>query len=259
MQMRRSLLVTAAMAAVGFTGEFLFGSTTYTEPASSAFGSATLPPEAQEHFVSTFGGTTYYYDFYGRTVANADVTTNMVDPGNLTTIAPRLWSGSDADLFKINIVNPAAFSASIASTTNILSLFAADGTAIAASRNGGPITGASLAPGFYYVGESQASGAFGGTTFGVPRNNANEPLFDFTTDGLKTPAAVADQKLSTDPFIAFTTKNASNPSFLIGPSTFTSPQSTITLTGADFAVIPEPTALVSLGSLGVLALRRRRD
>jgi hypothetical protein len=255
--MRRSLLVAAAMATVGFNGSYLMGSNTYVEVASGGFGTATLPAGAQEFFQDTFGTMPFYWDQHGRTIANAAVTTNTVDPGNLTAITMRLWTASDADLFKINIVNPAAFSASITSTTNVLSLFAVDGTAIAASRNGGPITGASLAPGFYFIGESQASGAFGGATFGVPRNNANEPLFDFTTDGLKSPVALADQKLSTDPFIAFTTKNASNPARLIGPSTFTSPGSTITLAGADFAVIPEPTTFGLVSAAGLLALRRR--
>lgn len=253
--MRRSWIAAAAVAAVGLGTQAVLASNTYTEPASGGFGSATLPAGTQEYFSDSFGGsTTYYYDRFGRTIANADVTTNLIDPGNLTQITMRLWTGSDADLFKIRIVNPAIFSASITSATNILSLFAEDGTAIAASRNGGPLTGASLAPGFYFIGESQASGAFGATTFGVPRNDAGQPLFDFSTDGLKTPIAQADMKLSTDPFEAFTTNNGT---FLIGPSTFTSPGSAITLAGADFAVIPEPAAAALVLLAGGLALRRR--
>lgn len=256
-------LFAAAVAAVGFVAVEA-GAQTYAEPASGGFGSATLPANAQEYFIDTFGGgTTYYYDIPGRVISNAAITATTT-PTPLTTITMRLWSVSDADLFKIRVTDPAAFSASITSTTNILALFSADGTAIAASRGGGAanaITGAQfpLTVGEYFIGESQASGAFGGSTFGVPRNDANSPLFDFTTDGVKLPAVQADMKLSTDPFIAWTIRNASNPMFLIGPSTFTSGGSTITLAGAEAILVPEPAAAAVLATLaGGVTLRRRR-
>jgi len=196
-------------------------------------------------------------------IANAETTVNTIDPGNLATIAPKLWLGTDADLFEIQITSPATFSAQITNATNVLALFAADGTAIAASRGGGAgnaLTGASLSPGFYFIGESQTGGTsdtFGSTTFGVPRNSANLPLFDFTTDGIKSPIAQADQKLATDPFIAWTINNGS---LLIGPNTFTAGGANITMTGADFAITPEPAAATLLGAAmcGVL-LRRRRS
>lgn len=262
MRKQYSALFSAVVAAVGFVAVEA-GAQTYAEQASGGFGSATLPPNAQEYFISTFGGgTTYYYDIGSRVIANADMTATTSDTA-LTTITMRLWSGTDADLFKIRITDPANFSASIVSATNILALFSSDGTAIAASRGGGAanaITGAQfpLTAGEYFIGESQASGTFGGSTFGVPRNNANSPLFDFSTDGVKLPAVQVDMKLATDPFIAWTINNGS---FLIGNSTFTSPGSTITLAGAKAIFIPEPATAAALGSLGLaggIALRRRR-
>lgn len=262
MRNKSRILLAAAAAVVGFAGSLAEAQFTYVEQGSSAFGSSTLPPEAQEFFGSTFNGvTTFRYDTFGRVISNAEVTATPA-PGPLTTITMRLWTGTDADLYKIQITDPATFSASIVSATNILALFAEDGTAIAASRGGGAanaITGASLAPGQYYLGESQASGTFGGATFGVPRNNANEPLFDFTTDGVKAPNALGDMKLATDPFIAWTINNGT---LLIGNSTFTSPGSIISLTGASASVVPEPATLAAAGALGALALtlggRRRR-
>jgi hypothetical protein len=261
MRKRVRTVIAAASAVVGFTAAHAQAQFTYVEQGSSAFGSATLPPEAQEFFSSTFNGvTTFRYDTFGRVISNAEVTATPA-PGPLTTITMRLWSVTDADLYKIKITDPATFSATIPSTTNILSLFAADGTALAASRGGGAanaITGASLAPGEYFIGESQASGAVGGATFGLPRNDAGQPLFDFSTDGVKLPIAQADMKLSTDPFEAFTTNNGS---FLIGNSTFTSPGTTITLTGATAVLVPEP-AIAAAAAVGAIAtgvvVRRRR-
>jgi hypothetical protein len=63
-------------------------------------------------------------------------------------------------------------------------------------------------------------------------------------------------KLGTDPFNAWTIHNGT---FLIGPSTFTSPGSAITLAGADFAVTPEPASMALIGGAMLsLRLRRRR-
>jgi hypothetical protein len=264
MKVKSRILVAAIAATLGVTALQAQAQTTWTEQASGGFGTATLPPDAQEWFFSSFGAGTYYWDRNGRVIANAEVTTNTVNPGSLTQIVPRLWLASDADLFKIQIVDPANFTAYVASPSIILTLFAADGTAIASTRGGGTdnaLNGATLGltAGQYFIGESQASGAFGDVTFGVARNNANQPLFDFTTDGVKMPEALADMKLSTDPFIAFTTRNANNPDYLIGPSTFTAGNAIINLTGADFSVVPEPgsLALLGLAATGLMARRRR--
>lgn len=262
MHKSRLLLATIAAASISLGALEAQAQTTWNEDASGGFGTATLPPDAQEHYFSSFGAGSYYWDRGLRTIAGAEVTTNTVNPGSLTQINPRLWTGSDADLFKIQIVDPANFTAQITSATNILALFAEDGTAIAASRGGGAanaISGATLGltAGQYYIGESQASGAFGDPTFGVPRNEAGQPLFDFSTDGVKLPAVQADMLLSTDPFEAWTINNGQ---FLIGPSTFTSPGSAILLTGADFSVVPEPAtaSLLVLGATAGLLARRRR-
>jgi hypothetical protein len=232
----------------------------YTEVSGIDFGSFNpVPPAgvAEISAVSGFGGR---FDRYGRVLANANVTDQRADGSfKLDRIQPGLWTAGDADLFKFRIEDPASFSAHVNGTAFILALFDANGVALGATR-GGTIANAltdaalaaSLTPGDYYIGV-----ATGGAVLGVPRNNANQALFDFTTNGVKDPVAgLADYTLSTDPFIAWTI--AGTPPFLLpGTSNFTGgANSHIHLSGANFA-IPEPASLTLIAA-GALALRRRR-
>ncbi|WP_428936725.1 PEP-CTERM sorting domain-containing protein [Fontivita pretiosa] len=222
----------------------------WRENAGSSFGA---PPANAVEFSPTTGFGSVY-DLSGRVVALAEVTENTLDSTPLGSIVPRVWNLTDADLFRIKITDPSNFSASITSTTLILALFAEDGTALAASTGGGTanaITGAAAGlstPGIYHIGIALA-GMF-------PKNNAGQDLFDLSTTGVKLPNALADQKLGTDPFTAWTQPGA-GATTLIGNTSFTAPGSTITLSGADFAV-PEPASIAAVMLGGLVLVQRRR-
>lgn len=208
----------------------------------------TLPAEAVEWGPpSGFGA---YWQPYGRVLATAAITENTIDNTPLAKINTRLVAVNDAGLFKIKITDPVGFTASVPSTVLVMALFGADGTAVSASIGGAgyEISGAPAA-GDYYIGL-----AVGG---GYPQNDAGENIFGLDgTAGVFAPQALADTKLSTDPFIAWT-KPGAGAATLIGSTSFTAPSSIITLTGADFAV-PEPATVALLGLTGLLFAARRR-
>ncbi|MGN6369464.1 MAG: PEP-CTERM sorting domain-containing protein [Phycisphaerae bacterium] len=254
--MKRAILITAVAAALGW-GALNASALTYTELASGTFGSATLPGNAQEYYHDTFGFGAYYYDIYGRVISNAAPTTTA--PGALTQINMNLWSGTDVDLFQIQITDPSTFTAYIANSTNKLVLFNSLGKALAgvtggasASTDPNVIKGSDipgLVAGTYYIGESNPGGQ--------PFNSSGTAIFDFSSPGEVFPlAGVTDQVLSSDPFQAW---GLSNGASLIGPSSFTSGQTSIFLSGASAVVTPEPAslALASVGALGLFARRRR--
>jgi len=193
-------------------------------------------------------------DFDGRVLSNAAVTTNTVDSSPLTTISTFLFTGTDANLYEINITNPAAFSASVPSTSLVLALFSSNGTALAASIGGASdaITGANAgitSPGLYYIGIADSGG--------YPENAEAQNIFGLTgAAGVFTPAT-SDAVLATDPNIAWTLTSGvpgllQNVSFFAGSST-------ITLAGSGFAVTPEPAslALLACGATALLSRRRR--
>jgi len=217
------------------------------------FYSGTVPASAVEWAPPSGFGSPYDED--GRLISNAAVTQNTVDGTVLTSISSNLFALNDANLYKIQITNPAAFSASITSTSAVLALFAADGTALAASVGGSanPITGTYVpSPGQYFIGVA--------VTGGYPQNNAGQNLFGLTSGftGVTGPSVLSDLKLATDPTIAWTLPGA-GATYLIGDTSFTAPGATISLAGANFSVTPEPTVLGLLGLAGVLTqLRRRR-
>jgi hypothetical protein len=242
----------AALAAALFMAPATgFGlTTTWVAPAGTGPAPAGVPefnPNA-----TVFFQPVGVWDSAGRVLDTAQVTVNTADAGVLTKIQSTLYLNAfDADLFKIQITDPSTFQAFINGPTFILALFAEDGTAIAASRGGGvgnAITGGSLSAGQYYIGVAAPDG--------IPRNDANEALFDFSSDGVKTPEPLADLKLSTDPFIAWTINGGD---YLLGVNTFTAgTNSHIHLTGANFSVIPEPGTAVLIAAAGSLLLLRRK-
>jgi hypothetical protein len=255
--MKRQILLMAIAATLGLSALHA-SALTYTEPAASGFGTATLPAGAQEFFQDTGFGNAFYWDLYGRVISNA-APTSTATPGALTQINMSLWSVTDVDLFQINITSPSTFTAYIVNASNKLVLFDSVGTALAgvtggaaASTDPNVIKGTDipgLVAGTYYIGESNSGGQ--------PHNAAGANIFDFTNPGEVFPlAAVSDKVLASDPFVAW---GLSNGTHLIGPSTFTSGQTPILLTGASAILTPEPAsmALLGAGAMALIARRRR--
>ena len=92
-------------------------------------------------------------------------------------------------------------------------------------------------------------------------NNAGQNLFGITasTLGVYSPVALSDMTLGTNSYTAWTLPVVpSGP--LLGNTSFLATNSVISLTGGNFAVVPEPTTLglLGAGSLGLLARRRKR-
>ncbi|HUO10981.1 MAG TPA: PEP-CTERM sorting domain-containing protein [Phycisphaerae bacterium] len=219
----------------------------------------------QDYYYNGFGGSvpgspveysvgfSTIADYDGRVLSNAAVTTNLVDSSPLTTISSHLFSGTDANLYKISITNPASFSASIPSTSLVLALFSSNGTALAASIGGASdaITGANAGltlPGIYYIGIANVGG--------YPENAAAQNIFALTgTAGVFTPVT-GDAVLAADPQIAWTI--TSGTAGLLTNTSFTAAGSTITLTGSGFAVTPEPTTLALLAGGAMVLISRRR-
>jgi hypothetical protein len=221
----------------------------------SGFGGP-LPPGIVEGSAgfSTIG------DFSGRTIALAgpDITTNKTDSTVLTTINTGLFSGTDANLYKIAVTNPATFSASVTSTSLILAIFNSSGGAVAASV-GGPtdaLTGANTgitSPGLYWIGIADQPL--------YPQNAEAQNLFGLTNTsiGVFTPASgITDLSMATDPNIAWTLPNG-DVSPLLSNTSFLAAGSNITLAGAGYAVVPEPASIGLLGiiSLGLLGRRKK--
>lgn len=246
-------------AAVLGLGTYAFAST-YTEAGAIVAGANQTPPVPyQEYNGNVFGST--LYDGAGRVISAAAVP-QSTGPTDLTLdgINSKLFRFSDVDLFKIQIVTPTAFTANTFNNTSFLTLFAADGTAVAAATGTFLDTGTGftttyglsgatlgLTAGTYYLGVGNVStGPFAAL---VPKNAAGQALFDLGSAGVKTPLAVSDLKLSTDPTAwGQTTLLASNQVV---------PTVNVSLTGVTFAV-PEPTLMSLLGVTGAGLLRRRR-
>jgi hypothetical protein len=225
-------------------------------PYFNSFGGP-LPPGIVEGSAgfSTIG------DYDGRVIANAGVTTDTADGSPLTTINTGLFSGTDVNLYEIAITNPAAFTASVPNTTAMLALFNSTGTALAASIGGtadalNSSNDGVTAPGIYYIALADAASA------GLfPSNNAGGLLFGApAVAGVYAPVSLADMTLSTNANQAWASSTGAPTSPLLTNTSFSAPSSTITLTGAGFAVVPEPTTLgiLAAGSLGLLARRRKR-
>ena len=195
------------------------------------------------------------WDRWGRTVAGAEDTTGVGDAGptgTITDISPSLWT-NDADLWKINITDPANFFA-VVDGGHLLALFDASGTALSAVQSTGGaevLSNAGLSgAGIYYLG----LGADGN----MPQNAAGDPLFVMNGNNEVAATVQADMTLATDPFVAWSDFNNEcgfgcdpqnfTPS-LVGPGNFTRGSSNVGL--------PEP-ASASLIALGGLALLRRR-
>jgi hypothetical protein len=216
----------------------------------SGFGGA-LPPGIVEGSAgfSTIGN----YD--GRVLSNAGVTTNNFDSNlfPLTTISTNLFSGTDVNLYAIAVTNPATFSASVGSSTLLMAMFNSAGKGLAASL-GTTLNSTNdgiTAPGIYYIGLADG-GLF-------PADNSGGLLFGAPTAVGAYPALLSTA-LSTNPNQAWASSLGIPTNPLMANTSFLAGSSTITLTGAQYAVVPEPTTLgiLGAGSLGLLARRRKR-
>ena len=169
--------------------------------------------------------------------------------GTLNSITGGLASGTDADLFRIYINNPAAFSARTDLSPGTLSdtqlfLFTVSGVGIAANDDGTGLGVKSQLPVGNALYNALPAGEYliGLSTFGLnPRYNSVDKIFTASMTGglVAGPASVS-------PLIEF--GFTSTPT---GIGTYT-----ITLTGA--TGVPEPTSLAIVASLAMVSLRRRR-
>ena len=227
----------------------------YTPPSAwtedsyyNGFGGA-VPGNPVEYSV----GFSTIADYDGRVLSNAAITDAPLGTP-LTTINTSLFSGTDANLYKIKITNPATFSASIPSTSLVLALFDSTGKGLAASIGGAAdaITGTNAgvtSAGTYYIGLANAGGN--------PQNAALQNIFGLTgAAGVFTPVT-ADAVLGTDPNTAWTISHNDANSVLLSNTSFTAGGSTITLTGSGFAT-PEPASLSAVALAGTMLIRRRR-
>jgi hypothetical protein len=279
---------------------------TYVEPTGSGgFGTSTPPPAGTQEFAhDSFGFGAYYWDKpgqAGRTIAAAGPLIDLSGTLGQKQIQPILWSngtngGGDVDLFPVNNTNPDLFFAftgrpSTSSTPNatLLTLFASDGTAVAAALGGvqckgnistifgaaptnpndpaimNPTTVPGLTTGTYYLGVSNYNSTNGQ---GQPMNNAGQNLFNLIPGQVVLPNALGDIKLSTDPLKAWglvSTDTGTIGSFdpttgtgdgdqLLGVTGFTSGSSSY----IDLRLVPEPTSLAAIGIAGLSMLARRR-
>ncbi|MEM1164980.1 MAG: hypothetical protein AAGI30_01675 [Planctomycetota bacterium] len=179
--------------------------------------------------------------------------------GALTTIEGALTSGEfDADPYVISITNPSSFSASVdfgpSSNGSFLALFDATTLEAVAAVFEGSLSGA-LVPGAgdYILFVYSQSGESGGVPFGPdfqPANSLGEFLFnyDLTMPGVEIgPASGLFGGLAWD-------NNA--PTF--GASSFATVNYTVTLTGAEYAILPAPGTAALAVLAGMAATRRRR-
>lgn len=184
----------------------------------------------------------------GQTLATANITSGV---GPLTSITGRLITTGDADLYQINITDPANFVATVAGggagDTN-LSLFNAGGVALAFNNNdpmggtGSRLTSTFLeGAGLYYIAVSR-NDSFGGF-FGIPFDADFNPIFA---------SAPADQEL---PPITPGTLLSDWP--VAGGFQLFNYNYNIVLAGAEYA-IPAPGAGLLLGVGSLLLARRRR-
>ena len=200
-------------------------------------------------------------DYSGRTTALAAVTSNPFDAQVLTTINTGLFSGSDVNVYKIKVVNPATFSASVPSTSLILSLFDSTGTAVASTvGNALSLTnGVVTTPGQYYLAIANSQN--------VAQNASGQALFNGQVALTTTPAGIylpnllnsGGTALAGTPSIAFSIPAAATTgnNNLLTNTSFTAGGSTITLAGANYSV-PEPATLTALAGVAAVGMIRRR-
>lgn len=187
----------------------------------------------------------------GQTLVTAS-NTGPVTGNPLTAIAGNLSVRADADLFLINISNPAAFSASTANAftfidTQIFLLTLSGAPVVLNDDDAGGLSLGSTIPagslssitaGLYYIGVSLS---------GVdPVTGSNQLLF---ADGLST------AQRGPNPFLIGAFGGFLDAGFANSPGSYI-----VSLTGAQTGQIPEPStyALASAGIAAAALLRRRR-
>jgi hypothetical protein len=188
----------------------------------------------------------------GKTLGSVQITSGA--PGMLTAITGGLGSTFDADLYLINITNPAAFSASTLAAPNTtdtqLFLFTLAGAPVYANDDApdGTSTGSFLTAGSSLGPTTAGLYILGVSMGGYSPVNVNAQ-FLFSQDGLSTDIKGPSSGLSPTTLGGWDGQGGDLPAAY-----------SIQLTGAAVAAIPEPsTALMFLaaGALG-LAVRRKR-
>lgn len=235
---------------------------------SAAFAIAAAAPA----FASDQNGTTYDQwkeehtsldTLHGTTDAgDMPATANLTrGAGGLNKITGQFVRTDDADMYCINILNPAAFSATTVGGTSAdtnLSLFTLSGVALAFNDNTSTsvrqstLTGLFVpAPGLYLLAVSRNDVGFGAATYTRPLDSLGNLIFDGPPQG----STVGNRVGEFAPLVPGTSiagwETASG--FQLFNTNYN-----IFLTGADYHLVPAPGSMALLGLSGLAGLRRRR-
>lgn len=203
----------------------------------------------------------------GFLISTANITRGAGPLNRITgTLTPAAFISLDADVFCIRITDPASFSATVGGTRDsVLTLFNSAGQGIAfnddrtdsttsrAARLTNQFT-SSLPVGDYFLAISLNNVLSGNVSFTRPLDGFGNLMFTGQTQLTPTDDMLRRVEYGPiNPAATLTSWESYNTNAL--PFTF---NYTITLTGAEYSLLPTPGAGAMLGMAGMMVLRRRR-